>query len=53
MHEPLKNSTYLAQKLFFNFLGVDFLAPKSSHRCEKQPVLGPDKTHFQPELVLL
>ena len=53
MHEPLKNSTYLAQKLFFNFLGFDFLAPKSSHRCEKQPVLGPDKTHFQPELVLL
>ena len=29
--------------MFFNFLGSDFLAPKSSHRREKQPALGPDK----------
>ena len=27
----------------FNFLGADFLAPKSSHRREKQPVLGPER----------
>ena len=41
MHEPLKNRTYLGKKLPFHFLGADFLAPKSSHRCENQPVLGP------------
>ena len=40
MHEPLKNRTYLGKKLFFSFLGADFLALKSSHSCEKQPVLG-------------
>ena len=45
VHEPLKNITNLGKKLFFNFLGADFLAPKSSHRLEKQPVLGPD---FKP-----
>ena len=39
-HEPLKNRTYLGKKLFFNFLGADFLAPKSGHRREEQPVLG-------------
>ena len=31
----------LEKKCFFNFLGADFLAPKSGHRREKQqPVLG-------------
>ena len=39
MHEPLKNRTFLG-KLFFNFLGANFLAPKSDHQREKQPVLG-------------
>ena len=39
--EPLKNRTYLRKKLFFNFLGADFLAPKTGHRREKQPVLEP------------
>ena len=34
--------TYLGKKIVFKFLGADFLAPKSSHRREKQPVLGPD-----------
>ena len=29
--------------MFFNFLGADILVPKSRHRCEKQPVLGPGK----------
>ena len=24
-------------------MGADFLAPKSGHRCEKHPALGPDK----------
>ena len=40
MHDPLKNRTYLGKKMFFNFLCVDFVAPKSGHRREKQPVLG-------------
>ena len=26
---------------FFYFFGADFVAPKSGHRREKQPVLGP------------
>ena len=26
--------------MFFNFLGADFVQPKSSHQCEKQPALG-------------
>ena len=31
------------KKMFFkNFLGTDFVAPKSGHRREKQPVVGPD-----------
>ena len=34
VHEPLENITYLWKKLFFNFLGTDFLAPKSSHQCD-------------------
>ena len=42
MHELLKSRTYLGEKLFFNFLGTDFLAPKSGHRREKRPVLGPE-----------
>ena len=41
MHEPLKYRTYIGKKLFFNFLGTDFSVPKSSHQCEKQPLLGP------------
>ena len=40
MHEPLKHRTYLGKKLFFNFFGADFFAPKSSQRREKQPALG-------------
>ena len=42
MHEPLKNITYIRKKLFFKFLGANFLAPKSSQQIEKQPVLGPN-----------
>ena len=41
VHEPLKYRTYLGTKLFFNFLGADFLVAKGGHRREKQPVLGP------------
>ena len=41
MHEPLKNRTFLGKNLTFDFLGADYLAPKSAHRREKQPVLGP------------
>ena len=37
MHEPLKNIMYIGKKLFFNFLGANFVAPKSGH----QLVLGP------------
>ena len=33
-HEPLKNITYLEKKMFFIFLGADFLAPKSGHGHE-------------------
>ena len=33
-HEPLKKLTYLGKKLFFIFLGADFLAPKSGHGHE-------------------
>ena len=43
MHEvlmSLQNRIYLGKK-FFNFLGANFLMPKSSHQREKQPVLGP------------
>ena len=42
MHEPLKNRIYLGEKMFFNFLDADFLAPKSGRTREKQPVLGPE-----------
>ena len=38
MHKPLNNRTYTGKKCFFYFLGADFVAPKSGHRCEKQPV---------------
>ena len=41
MHEPLKNKIYIRKKLFFIFLGANFLVPKSGHQLEKQPVLGP------------
>ena len=40
MHEPLKNRDYV-EKNFFWGGGADFLAPKSGHQHEKQPVLGP------------
>ena len=30
----------LEKKLFFNFLGANFVAPKSDHRRDKQPVLA-------------
>ena len=30
----------LEKKLFFDFLGADFVAPKSDHRRDKQPVLA-------------
>ena len=29
------------KKMFFNFLGANFVAPKSGHQLEKQTVLGP------------
>ena len=29
VHEPFKNRTCLGKKLFFNFLGTDFVVPKS------------------------
>ena len=45
MYELL-NRTYLGKKLFFNFLGADFVAPKSGHRREKQPVLQLGKGHW-------
>ena len=34
----------MGKKLFFNFLGADFLAPKKDHekQPEKQPVLWPE-----------
>ena len=35
MRERLKNETYLGKKLFFNFLGANFVSPKSGHQCEK------------------
>ena len=38
-----KNITILEKKNF-NFLGADFLAPKSKDQREKQPVLGMDTT---------
>ena len=41
VHEPLKKRTYLGKKNFFNFLGADFLMPKSQH--EKQHVWGPEE----------
>ena len=42
MHEPLKNRNYVGKKIFLGGEGgADFLAPKSSHQHEKQPVLGP------------
>ena len=49
MHEPLENRTYIGKKLF-NFLGADFLAPKSGHQREKQPVLG--RAHLKKTEVL-
>ena len=42
MHEPLKNRIYIGKKFSFNFLGSDFVAPKSGHRREKQTVLEPE-----------
>ena len=46
MLEPLKNRTNLRKKLFFKFLGANFVAPKSLHRREKQSVLGPASKIF-------
>ena len=46
MHEPLKNKIYIRKKLFFIFLGANFLVPKSGHQLEKQPVLGPTHGFF-------
>ena len=42
--------------VFFNFLGTDFVAPKSGHRREKQPVLRPDNyccTYFVMRFFLM
>ena len=39
--EPLENRTYLGKKLFYNFLGSNFVTPKSGHQRERQPVLAP------------
>ena len=40
--ESLKKRTFLGKKMFFNFLGANFLVPKSGHRCERQSVFGLD-----------
>ena len=53
MHEALKNRTYIGKKLFFNFLGANFLAPKSRQRHEKQPLLGPGHKKICNEVGLL
>ena len=53
MHETLKNRTYLGKKKIFNILGADFLAPKCSHRREKQPVLGPSSLLKKGKLLSL
>ena len=37
MHESLKDKNYFGKKI-----SVNFFAPKSGYRHEKQPVLGPD-----------
>ena len=37
MHEPLNNITYAGKKMSFNFLGANFVVPKSGH---KQSALG-------------
>ena len=52
VHEPLTTRTYLRKKLFFNFLGADFVRPKSGHQREKQPVLGLDQYQFKTILHL-
>ena len=51
MHEPSRNITYFGKKLFFNFLGVEFLAPKGGHWNEKQPVLGPGSFRICPDII--
>ena len=38
---------YLTKILVFNFLGSNFLAPKSDHRLENQLVLGPVWWNYQ------
>ena len=32
----------LEKNSFFSFLGASYFAPKSAHRRENEPVLGPD-----------
>ena len=41
MHETLNNRTYVGKELFFSFLGASYFTPKSAHRRENEPVLGP------------
>ena len=40
--EPLKNRTYLGKKLFFNFLGADFLLPIRGHNVKNSLIYGRD-----------
>ena len=46
---PLKNRTFVGKKnVFLIFLGANFVAPKSRHQCDKQPVLG-QAWEYQPK----
>ena len=40
--QRIEPRTYLGKKQFLNFKDANFLAHKSGHKCEKQPVLGPE-----------
>ena len=51
MHKHLKNRTYIGKKLFFDFLGTDFVAPKSGQRREKHPVLWPDFRQYTRDML--
>ena len=38
----IKRLELILAKTYFNILGTDFLEPKTRHRREKQPLLGPE-----------
>ena len=46
MHESLKDKNYFGKKI-----SVNFFAPKSGYRHEKQPVLGPDIIYIYTYLI--